>query len=112
MSFRRVVQSYLPPNVDQLRVCAFLLYIPIMLSCFEFHPEITLCAVRKMRERTYVTIYRKILHVRVSVFLNFLTLCLFQILSWMPRRVRWPFWPKRALRSANRIRRPPPSCPL
>lgn len=50
MSFRRVVQSYLPPNVDQLRVCAFLLYIPIMLSCFEFHPEITLCAVRKMRE--------------------------------------------------------------
>lgn len=50
MSFRRVVQSYLPANVNQLRVCAFLLYISIMLSCFEFHPEITLCAVRKMRE--------------------------------------------------------------
>lgn len=30
-------------------VCMFPLYKPITLSCFEFHPEISLCAMRKLR---------------------------------------------------------------
>lgn len=34
------------PCISAIRVPP---YMPIMLSCFEFHPEISLCAVRKIR---------------------------------------------------------------